>query len=406
MSENAMMVTVEQFSEEDWLNDLYSSSESGRTVVVAKTSLKTFDQFCKSQKLTRMEMIERYQRWFKPDRVDGERPDPDIQSICISLGKFVQFMNQDHDDITIYERNNILFKRKSPKTIKLYFSFIKSYLRKCHKVKLNTEDITDYVKFPKAIKDPRKPLTLEQLKHIMTHASPERKALYYVLISSGMRVGEALTLTPKSFDFTNSPVRVTIKAEHTKTREGRDTFISSEAVEKLKQILGDVINHKEECDCVKCDSLIFGWQNKVAGTNVAYEDQYFVKLRRKLGTLLKNRKADSKQNGTGFFEKYPNSVRYVVNIHSMRAYWITKASVLHGETYSHAVSGHGSYLKTYQRIPLEEQAKMYLTLEPQLLIESVKTETEKVNAQEVILIREQMSKMQDEINRLNSRELA
>jgi len=78
----------------------------------------------------------------------------------------------------------------------------------------------------------------------MTHASPERRALYYVLISSGMRIGEALTLTPRSFDFTSSPVRVTIKAEHTKTREGRDTFVSSEAVEKLRQLLSDF--HKKD----------------------------------------------------------------------------------------------------------------------------------------------------------------
>ena len=405
-----MMVSVEQFSEQDWLDGLYSSSESERTIIVAKTSLKTFDQFCTNQGVTRMEMIERYQKWFKPDRIDGERPDPDIQSICQSLGKFVQFMNKDHEDIVFaYSKRlkrDITFKRKSPKTIKLYFSFIKGYLRKCHKIKLNTEEISDYVKFPKTLKDPRKPISLEQLKHIMTHASPERRALYYVLVSSGMRIGEALTLTKRSFDFTSTPVRVTIKAEHTKTREGRDTFVSSECVEKLRQMLGDAIEHKEECDCSKCNDIIFGWAKEEAGINVAYEDQYFVKLRNKLGKMLKHKEADAKQNGTGFFEKYPKSVRYVVNIHSMRAYWITKASVLHGETYSHAVSGHSSYLKEYQRIPQEELAKKYLALEPELLIESVKTETEKVNAQEVNSIREQMLKMQDEINRLNSRQLA
>ncbi len=400
-----MMASVEQFSEQDWLNDLYSSSESERTIVVAKISLKTFDQFCNSQKLTRMEMIEKYQNWFKPDRVDGERPDPDIQSICISLGKFVQFMNQDHEDIIIYEKNSIIFKRKSPKTIKLYFSFIKSYLRKCHKIKLNTEDISDYIKFPKTLKDPRRPISLEQLKHIMTHASPERRALYYVLVSSGMRVGEALTLTKRSFDFTSIPVKVTIKAEHTKTREGRDTFISSEAVEKLREVIGDLIDHKAECNCSRCDDVIFGWGKKEAGVNVAYEDQYFIQLRNRLGKLLNHRKADAKQNGSGFFEKYPNSVRYVVNIHSLRAYFMSKASVLHGETYGNALIGHGSYLKEYLRFTKEEQAKKYLALEPELLIESVKTETEKVNVQEVNSIREQMLKMQDEIDRLNSRDL-
>jgi len=75
--------------------------------------------------------------------------------------------------------------------------------------------------------------------------------------------------------------------------------------------------------------------------------------------MLNHRKADAKQNGSGFFEKYPNSVRYVINIHSMRAYFMSKASVLHGETYGNALIGHGSYLKEYLRFTQEEQGKKY-----------------------------------------------
>jgi len=61
MGKLGMMATTEQFSEQDWLNDLYSSSESQRTIVIAKIFLKTFDQFCEKQKSSRMEMIEKYQ---------------------------------------------------------------------------------------------------------------------------------------------------------------------------------------------------------------------------------------------------------------------------------------------------------------------------------------------------------
>jgi integrase len=157
--------------------------------------LRTFDLFCKNQGLQRDEMIEKYSTWFNQDK-------PDLRSILLSLDKFVQFMNIPHDDIFI---GKVTFKKKSPKTIHLYFGFIKSYLRKCHDIKLTTEDIQDFVQFPKPRKEPRRPISLDQLKKIMTHASPKRTALYYVLVSSGMRLGEALTLRRSNLHLDDNP---------------------------------------------------------------------------------------------------------------------------------------------------------------------------------------------------------
>jgi integrase len=199
----------EQYSEEDWLDDLYNSSESSRTVKVAVTSLKTFDYFCQSQGLRREEMITRYQNWFKPEKIDGERPDADIESVCLSLSKFNKFMNESHENIitNVPKRGKCpTLRKKSPKTIRLYFGLVKSYLRKCHGVRLTIDDVKDYVTFPKQRKEQRQPISLEQLKQIMTNASPKRRAMYYVLVSSGMRIGEAVTLTRKNFHFDQKPV--------------------------------------------------------------------------------------------------------------------------------------------------------------------------------------------------------
>ncbi len=253
------LVMKESYSELEWLDDLFNSSESERTVIVARASLKAFDFFCQSQGLSRDEMISKYQTWFKPEKnSDNEQ---DIQSVCLSLSKFCKFMNDNHEDIVLSysqrEKRDITFKKKSPKTIKSYFGFIKSYLRKCHGVRLTVDDIRDYVTFPKQRKEQRQPITLEQLKQIMTTASPKRKALYYVLVSSGMRLGEALTLTKRNFRFDERPVRVVLEAEHTKTKESRETYISTEAFDKLKILLGDVINHKEDCTCLECDKQFF-----------------------------------------------------------------------------------------------------------------------------------------------------
>ena len=85
------------FSEEDWLNKLERKSNSARTRITAKASLKTFDQFCKNQGVSRDELIHQYQIWFNPKPNPDEIVRPDIESICLSLDRFVDFMTKEHD---------------------------------------------------------------------------------------------------------------------------------------------------------------------------------------------------------------------------------------------------------------------------------------------------------------------
>jgi hypothetical protein len=70
-------------------------------------------------------MIEKYLTWFKPNKIDGERPDPDIRSICISLSKFVEFMNENHRDIV----TSVNVETGKETTFKNYL--FQSFLIKC-----------------------------------------------------------------------------------------------------------------------------------------------------------------------------------------------------------------------------------------------------------------------------------
>ena len=72
----------------------------------------------------------------------------------------------------------------------------------------------------------------------------------------------------------------------------------------------------------------------------------------------------------------------------------------YGETFSHALSGHGSYLKEYNRIEDMDMAKMYLELESDLFIDSVKTVSEKISIEEVNSLKDSMKQLQDEVERL------
>ena len=370
--------------DEAWLDKMYRSAKSNRTRVVAKTTLKVFDLFCKDQGMEKHsdpdvefayipKMVEQYLKWYNPKPNPEVLVRPEIEKICGSLDRFVGFMDEDRPDIIV--RYEATFKKKSPKTIAVYFGFLKSYLRIVHGLKLSTDDIKDFVTFPKEIKYQRQSLTLKQLKAIMGNASATRRALYYVLVSSGMRLSEALTLTPKNIHMEENPVRITIDAENTKTNEERETYISSEAVEKLIPILEKITDE---------DSTFFMPQGGNLDYHVTNEDRVFGYLRDKLG----------------FTEKYKNSVRHKVRIHGFRSYFHTQASRKHSTEYANALDGHSAYLKQYYALTNEQRGKMYKELEPELWIESVKTGADKTKDKIIEGLTEQMAKMEAKMSRI------
>jgi len=321
MSVKTTMQTLRIISDEEWAKKYYRKSNSEGTVHIARTSLNIFDQFCQTEiglnGKSRDTMIESYQKLFNQDK-------PDIRSICMSLDKFVGFMGEDHDDIVINGRCNTTFKAKKSKTIKIYFGFIKNYLRICHGIRITNEDIHDYVQFPKHRKEPRRPISLDTLKLLFGKCDPERRALYYVLISSGMRIGEGLSLKKSNFHIEERPIRVSLLADDTKTLEARETYISNEAWERVKPIFDRKNDNEYLFHVKKFPTILKALKN---------EEKYFISLRKKLGLT----------------ERYHNSIRAVVNIHSFRAYFHTKASQKHGSDYANALDGHGAYLKQYYR---------------------------------------------------------
>ena len=59
--------------------------------------------------------------------------------------------------------------------------------------------------------------TNEELKRIVEYMPLQGKALTLVLSSSGMRPGEGVLLTKEDTDFTSDPVKVTVRAQVSKT---------------------------------------------------------------------------------------------------------------------------------------------------------------------------------------------
>jgi integrase len=370
MTKNNYYMTP-KYTDEEWLERMYSKSNSYQTKLNAEVSLRIFNHFAQKQiglnGKSKQTLIRQYQDMINQDK-------PDIQGICVSLDKFVGFMSIDHEDIVSAKGG--IFKAKSPKTISNYFGFIKNYLRICHGIRISSEDIKDFVQFPKQRKQLREPVSLENLKKIISKATPERRALYLVLISSGMRLGEGLSLKKSSFHLDENPVRVTLRADDTKTREERETYISSEALERLKPILD---SHDDD------DYLFRRAQDRRIDQAVRTEVREFGYLRSRLGLT----------------KRYHKSVRFLIHIHTFRSYFHTKASQKYGSDYANALDGHGAYLKQYYREDPKERATKYLALESDLFIEWKQLETEKTKDKIMDTMKAQMDKMQTEIQRLS-----
>ena len=102
----------------------------------------------------------------------------------------------------------------------------------------------------------------------------------------------------------------------------------------------------------------------------------------------------------GMTEKYEDGVRFVVAIHSFRAYFHTKASNRHGTEYANALDGHTGYLEQYYRLEPQERASKYLELEQDLLIESVIPSRDKAKDQKIALLETKVAELQIEFDRM------
>ena len=223
--------------------------------------------------------------------------------------------------------------------IRQNFSNLKGFLHYMG-IKITKEDVRANLSFPKQIKEEPFPLQLEHIQKILEHTA-KKKAFYLTLLSSGMRMGEAVQLRKKDLVLTKERIMIKIPAKITKTQTGRTTFISKEAASFLKLKLKNLED----------DDLIFG-----SNENVDYaRTTEIMTLKRVL-------------QKAGLDEKYDTVNRRKITLHSFRAYFFTKATRIHNENYAHKLTGHGGYLPQYDRLTDDEKLDLYLKLEPELLV--------------------------------------
>jgi integrase len=255
----------------------------------------------------------------------------------------------------------------SPNSIRGYLSRVKQYFA-YNDVFLDKEKFRVKVVLPRIEEPDDRAPTVEELRKILSWGKLRTKALILVLASSGMRLGEAIKLRVKDLDFKSKPVKVKLSpAVASKTGQRRITFISEEATEYLLHYLGERIDSPNdwlfvsEADNTKHVSDDRAWRtiiNSIDRAGLGKKNEATIQGRRK------------------------------IHPHSFRKFFFSKTVGVIGETASHALMGHSSYMKTYYRITEKERTKDYLKCMPYVTIFSESPEktieTDKLRKKQVL----------------------
>lgn len=226
-------------------------------------------------------------------------------------------------------------------TIHQYYQ-ITNYYFSYQGIRVHPIDLKQNVKLPKKIKEKLHPLLKEEILQLFKFTPNQRKMLYLVLIGTGMRIRETVSLRKKDFDLDYSKrIKIEIPAEFTKTRTAHTTFVSKEAENYLRPHLKSL----------KEDELVFA-TNSTPYHAAMTEIEAFARYRTKAGLI----------------QKYESTNRHHISLHSFRSYFFTRARRVHDTDIAHAMVGHTTYLDMYDRKEDSEKLELYLKVESMLKI--------------------------------------
>ena len=334
---------------ESYLNSVFVLSESHNTLNSYRAALKHFETFVKKQQHDLLKIIE---------EIKAGRQDP-----FKLLNEFIKYLHE---------------LGLKPKSIKLNITATKGFLRSSG-VKIYNEDFNQLVKLPRVLRHREEPLTKEILLRLLRNVPSKLQTVVLVAVSSGMRIGEIVQLRISDIDFESKPILVRIRAETTKTKESRETFLTREATNALKDYLLRRYSWKEgDSNHNIKDQLIFG-----PTTKPRKSEEQKTHTTAQISTsvlrcsLLYNIRQISELN-----QLNENGV-HMIHFHAFRKFFRTVVGDAVSRDFAEALMGHHFYLDTYYNLPKEKRRQMYLKAEPYLTISDfTKIERELVSVSE------------------------
>ena len=324
MSQKTKKINVEKF---------FETFTSESTIRTYRYVLRTFYRCIYDEKLTLQEYVQRY---FSEKRQYAE----DIEKFFVSI------------------------KDRPPKTVKLMLAGVKTFLME-NDIELRQsfwKKLKRRTKGSRAVTLDRVPSNKE-LKRIFMHLPVKGQALFFVLVSSGMRIGETLKLELDDINLESDPVLVEIQGKYTKSGNSRKVFISNEA----KEAVIEWLKTRDE------------YLKTAVGRSRRYkkypEDQRLFPFEASTAYVMWKRALNKTQNG----QRDKRTQRYLLHPHVLRKFFRTRMGTVIPVDIVEALMGHEGYLtEVYRRYSLEERAKFYKQGEPTLLIFSNVGEVEEL----------------------------
>jgi integrase len=218
-------------------------------------------------------------------------------------------------------------KKLSPNSISLYVAAIRSYFA-YRDVDVVPAKFKRKVRLPKHFREEEVPLDAADIRKILLSCNNRRlKAYLLILASGGMRAMEALTLRIKDLDFSVSPTKIHIRS--TKTRTGRDVYISEEATSFLNEFLNYKYRIKSNKSQTPPDDLVFA--RRTLGQKDARPETMYIKLSTEFNKVLRT---------VGMDERKEGMLRRKVTLHSLRRHAKTVISDQTNQDYSEWYLGH------------------------------------------------------------------
>jgi len=310
---------------------------------------RTKEDFLKKKGKSSVNTLRNYTQVFKSiEKFCLKKYDSSLENIIEELFIVEKPQEQVENMIQTYI-DDIEAEGKPYSTVSCYSCIAKNYL-KYRRVKFDKDELETSLDFKKERVSEKYPLTKEDIKTLLDHASFESRAKILLQSGSGFRISELITLRKSDINTGLERYTATIRAENAKNGIERTTIISSEAMSYLDKIL----ENKNDND------LIFYHNAKCIRNAVVSEMDTFKTLRKRAGLDM----------------RYEGKKTHKITTHSFRAFFISQFE----KTYSgfgHSLSGHDRYLKQYERFTIGEKIEKYIETEKHLLIYSKSDESNK-----------------------------
>ncbi|MGH9984427.1 MAG: tyrosine-type recombinase/integrase [Nitrososphaeraceae archaeon] len=276
-------------------------------------------------------------------------------------------------------------------SVKLYVAAVRSYLE-YNEIDIVFSKFRRRVKMPKHYRDEEQPIDTQDIRKLLLKCNNRRlKAYILLLASSGVRTIEAASLRVQDIDFKESPTKITVRKEFSKTRRARIVYCSDEATEYLQQLLNWKYRNNKET--AKSSDLVF---SVYFVENAKPKDIYFrliVEFEKLLISV-----------GDGMDARKDNSRRHKITLHSFRRFCKGIVSDQAGSDYSEWFLGH-NYSSYWTRKEQErrniyaKKCMPYFTILDYSGLDKRSKNIEiamKEKDQEIVMLKRDMKNMRDE----------